>query len=87
MFLNKSDFLPIGQGPAKVVEPNSNEDKKDQFGITNPNLHRRVDPKEPENDSKETSSREYYLGIHNLNSYRTVKINYHDEESETCEIP
>lgn len=84
--MNKDEFIRMGQGPSKIVNPGSIEDQKDQHGFTQPNLHRRVDPQEP-HDGKETSPREYELGVYGLNSYRTTKINYHDEESETSEIP
>lgn len=84
--LKAKDFIRMGQGPATKIESNSLESTKDEFGYTQPNLHRRVDPQEP-NDDTETSPREYKLGVYGLDSYRTTEINYHDEESETSEIP
>lgn len=78
-------FPNVPQGRSKLA---TEEDiVKDVNGITNPNLHRRVDAAEPEKDSDEYKPRDYSFTVHNLNSYRTTTINHHDEESETCEIP
>lgn len=85
--MDKDKFVRMGQGPAKLIESGSDEDKKDTHGFTQPNLHRRVDPKEPNSKSNEVSPKEYELGVYGFDSYRTTKINYHDEESETSEIP
>lgn len=79
----------VGQGPAKVA---SDEDlQRDELGFTNPNLHRRIDPQEPEiADSilnQEKLPRGYQLTIQNVHSYRTTTINAHDEESIDSEIP
>lgn len=82
-----AELKRVGQGPAKVVDDNSDEMVKDEFGYTNPNLHRRVDASHDHIPANESSPRNYELGIYNLNSYRTVTRHTHDEESETCEIP
>lgn len=80
-----------GQGPAnivvdstgQVIDPESKQ--KDDFGLTNPNLHRRLDIKPP--SGNQISSNEYQFGIYGVETYRTKKITYHDEESTTSEIP
>lgn len=79
------DNPKMGQGPA--VELTTEEEYKDsEIGFTNPNLHRRVDPKSP-TDPQEIKSREYNLGIYGTESYRTTTVYLHDEDSETSEIP
>ena len=72
-----------------VAVPASEEDlAQDAHGLTNPNLHRRIDPHEPTEGSKETAPRNYIIGVYDgLHSYRTETIHYHDEESTTSEIP
>ena len=64
---------------------------KDVAGFTNPNLHRRIDPQEPEQDenplNQEVAPRDYKLEIHGVHSYRTTTYNVHDEDSITTEIP
>lgn len=78
-------FPMVGQGTGRPV--NENERQKDIQGFTHPNLHRRIDPKQPKEGSGEVRPRDYTLGIYNVNSYRTTTINTHDEESTTSEIP
>lgn len=78
-------YKPIGQGPAKKA---TNEDKiRDENGFTNPNLHRRANPKEPTALSGEVSPRDYEFSIANVNTFLTTQINTHDEDSEDSEIP
>lgn len=77
----------MGQGPATKIDEHSIAKEKDDFGITQPNLHRRIDPKDPPESSLETSRRSYELTVSGSYSYRTTQINYHDEESTTDEIP
>ena len=78
-------FPKTGQGPAKLA---SAEDlARDELGYTHPNLHRRIDPQQPEESSQEYKPRDYSIGISNVNSYRTTTINTHNEDSETSEIP
>lgn len=79
------DIPMMGQGPAT---PATEEDiERDKIGFTGPNLHRRVDPQIPAPDSEEYKPRSYDIGIYGYDSYRTVEIYLHDEESETSEIP
>lgn len=80
-------LIRMGQGPATKVDKNSIAKEKDDFGITQPNLHRRIDPKDPPEASLETSKRSYKLTVSGSDSYRTTQINYHDEESITDETP
>lgn len=69
-------FQPISQRVARKATPEDIE--KDEEGITDPNLHRRI--------ATDTTST-YTLTIRSKYSYRTTKLNLHDEESETSEIP
>lgn len=73
-------YPAIGQGPAELASP---EDiARDELGFTNPNLHRRVDPKLTDfNYPEEFKPREYKLAIQKFNSYRTTTINTHDEDA------
>ena len=77
-------YMPVKQGPSTPADAEALV--KDALGFTNPYLHRRIDPQPPSNP-EEYASREYMLSIANLQSYRTTKINTHDEESVTSEIP
>ena len=80
------DDLMTARGVAKPLTPE--EQAKDEFGFTHPNLHRRIDPRDPEEGSKEVRPKAYTVGVYDgINSYRTVQSFYHDEESTTCEIP
>lgn len=82
----KIDPYKTASGVAKPLTPE--EQAKDDLGFTHPNLHRRVDPQESAEGSKEVAPRKYTLGVYDgINSYRTTEITYHDEESTTCEIP
>lgn len=82
----------MGQGPAKLA---TDEDKAmDEFGFTNPDLHRRIkEPSEdpiPESDDKrnqELTKRSYQLSIMNVNSYRTITTTVHNEDSVDDETP
>lgn len=69
-----------------VAVPATEEDiERDQIGYTTPNLHRRVDPSHPDTEVRD---RKYTLGVYDgIHSMRTVEQFFHDEESETCEIP
>ena len=79
------DKFKLAQGPAKLATPDDIE--KDKIGITNPNLHRRIDedltPLEPEQVEKDT----HFLLVAGTNSYRHTTHYYHDEDSTTSEIP
>lgn len=78
-------FPKMGQGPAVVA---SDDDLiRDEVGYTHPNLHRRIDPQLPDDDSKEYHPRDYDLGIYSVNSHRTTTIHYHDEDTDEDETP
>lgn len=88
----ESTFPKTAQGEAKLIKDdevtlNKEDVDRDNLGFTNLNLHRRIDAKKPRESSQETSERQYILGVSNVNSYRTVKIVTHDEESSTSEVP
>lgn len=74
----------MGQGPAKVAS--AEDEARQEVGFTNPNLHRIVDPQDPQ-DELEVRPRDYILSIQGYDSYRTTEVFYHDEESTTSEIP
>ena len=89
-----------GQGPAHPITPISNPSgkpldeeafvKDTEVGFTNPNLHRRIDPQQPNEQSSaegEHAPREYCVGIYGVNSYRTEHKVVHLEESSKDEIP
>lgn len=80
------DFPKTAQG---LMKPASEEDlQRDAHGYTDPNLHRRLDIKEPTPESNEVAPREYEIGVFDsYQSTRLTTIHYHDEESETSEIP
>ena len=80
------DNISIPTTSHGVAKPVTDEERaKDNIGFTDPNLHRRIDPSHPE---EETADRKYTLGIYDgIHSYRTVEKFHHDEESTTCEIP
>ena len=84
-------YQKYAQGPAKPItddEGNIIDDiayKLDTWGITNPNLHRRTDVKEPVTPLVKPTV--YEFGTYNLNSYRFKNEITHDEESTISEIP
>lgn len=77
------------------LDPNNPDDAaalaKDAVGFTDPNLHRRTDPKmhpDPNiEDDEEIDARQYNFTISSVNSYRTTRMTVHDEDSETSEVP
>ena len=82
------DNYKMAQGPAKPVEPGSEEERKDLVdGITKPNLHRRIDNESTPLDEGEIKPDTYELTVQGVSSYRTTTHTIHDEESETSEIP
>ena len=89
------EYHPVYLDPETgvMVEPNTShladedELEKDGIGFTHPNLHRRIDPQQPEEDSGELQPRSYTVNIYGGDSYRTTTIYVHDEDSETSEIP
>jgi len=72
-----------------VAKPATEEDiQQDEHGLTNPNLHRRIDTDQILQGPGEVAPREYTLGVFDgVNSYRLETIVTHDEESTTSEIP
>ncbi len=79
-----TEFPKTGQGPAKIA--NEKDLQRDKTGFTNPNLHRRTDPKQSK-DEKELKPRQYEFEIQDVNSYRTTMIIIHDEETDKPELP
>lgn len=75
-----------GQGPA-IPATGIDLAHDEDLGVTNPNLHRRVELHDPPTGSDEVAPRQYSLGIYGTHSYRTTTISYHDEDSETSEVP
>lgn len=79
------EFPKVGRGLAKLA---TNEDmEKDAHGITNPNLHRRVDAKDPPENSDEVLPRDYQFSISGYNSYRKTSNHIQDENSDIVETP
>ena len=72
-----------GQMPAKLAT--GIDLAHDELGVTNPNLHRRIDLGDPPDG--EIEPRSYSLGIYGSHSYRTTTIVLHDEDSEEFEVP
>ena len=89
--------LPVmTQGPGHFIQDPSEEQTKDDIGFTNPNLHRRIDPLDPEDpflpvpsplDPNAILPNSYEIGIYGKNSYMTQTVHVHDEYSTTSEIP
>lgn len=75
-------FVHIGQGPATPV--NDGRTFED-LGYTNPDLYRKVDPRE--RDFPEVAPRQYDLGIYSKDGYLTTTKLVHNEKSTTTEIP
>lgn len=89
-------YLKYAQGLAKYIATQVSEDeftdiqdleslKLDRHGLTNPNLHRRIDVEGFESPS--VAPTQIQFGTYNLNSYRFKNVITHDEESTTSEIP
>lgn len=82
------DDYKMAQGPAKPVEPGSEEERKDlEDGITKPNLHRRIDNESTPLQEGEVAPDRYDLTVCGVNSYRTTTHTIHDEDSDSSEIP
>ena len=80
---NVHTFQPVSQMIAEEVTPESDpvEYQKDVDGVTNPNLHRRI-------DSEKTD--EYTLVVRSKHSYRTVRrsdVSQQTEDQVDQEIP
>lgn len=78
-------YPETGRGIAK---PASDWDKQqDAHGLTNPNLHRRVDSKQPPEDSGEVLPRDYKFAIMGHDSFRRTANFIQDENSDVVEVP
>ena len=76
-------YHKTAEGVAKLADADAL--KKDSHGFTNPNLHRRIEKYE---SPSPYPTKEYKLGVYDkLHSTRLTKINFHDEDSNTSEIP
>ena len=62
------------------------EKKLDEHGLTNPNLHRRIDGDRPIHEP-EVKVRDYKFTISGVHSYRTTKDFIQDDDSDIVEIP
>lgn len=81
------DYYPkTAQGPATKLTADEAV-AAEQTGFTHPNLHTRVAPQQPPEGHVEYKPRDYKLGVHGMNSYRTTIRNIHNEETTTEEIP
>ena len=83
------DFPKTAQGQA--VPANAEDLEKDATGITNPNLHRRIDNEITPETSSEVIPDSYSVTVSGVNSYRTIKHTTHTDtptsgEPET-EVP
>lgn len=72
------------QGPAVLADEEAL--KKDEQGLTHPNLHRRIKT-DTTTGEQEYLPREYTLSVHGVDSYRSTKTFLHNEESTTTETP
>lgn len=79
----------MGQGPAVPVVNPSLEQTRDDVGMTNPNLHKRVDSVlSPEQEATgEKQARTYSIGIYGVNDWRTTEIHTYDDFNNPDEIP
>jgi len=66
----------MGQGSAQLAD--DAELALDAAGLTNPNLHQRIDPQ---------GAATYNTGIYNVSLYKTTTLATHDEASTDVEIP
>lgn len=73
----------MGQKPAVLAD--GDDLAHDELGVTNPNLHRRIEMHNP--PEGELKSRTYMLGIYGVNSYRTTEVFLHSEDSDDSEVP
>ena len=72
------DIIPMGQGNMKPLTPL--EQQRDDVGFTHPNLHRRIDPSQPEG---EYFPRDYELFISGTESNRLTQTFVRDENDNT----
>lgn len=80
LYDEKLDSVTVDTG----ARPADAEDlANDAYGYTHPNLHRRIDPQEPDTSkSGEVLPRDYELSIQGVNSYRTTTTHFHDDVCE-----
>lgn len=79
------NYPQIAQGQAT---PATAEDiARDEVGITDPNLHRRIDNETTPVKPGELIPDTYTIGVSALNSYRTTQHTVHDEGSTISEVP
>ena len=85
----KTPTPQYGQGPADPVRPGSIDANNNSHGYTHPDLHRTIDPSDPQllTDEKrdevvpgELEPRQYSVGIYGRDSYRTTHKIVHTEE-------
>lgn len=70
-------LYPVSQKVATKVTSETDPDEYDKDvvdGVTDPNLHRRID---------QDVEDQYTLLIHSKHSYRTLRNSLHDEDAET----
>lgn len=60
---------------------------RDEAGITDPNLHRRIDNETTPLHEGEILPDQYVVSVSGVNSYRTTKHTVHSEEDDLNEIP
>lgn len=76
----ESDSLTTDRGARKATDEDL---QRDEYGYTHPNLHRRIDPQQPDtNETGEVAPRDYRLEILGVNSYRTTTKHFHDDVCE-----
>lgn len=63
------------------------EKKLDEHGLTNPNLHRRIDGDRTIHEPDEVKIRDYKFTVSGVHSYRTTKNFIQDDDSDIVEIP
>lgn len=85
---NEKVFLPVGQGPATLLtEQEALELARDRIGFTHPNLHRRIDNTIEYDVHGVKYPAQYSLELGGVNSYRTTRIEVHEEYNGESETP
>lgn len=79
------DFPKVNRRTA--IPANDSDLKNDAHGFTNPNLHRRVDAKQPSKGSEEVLPRDYNFSVAGWYSYRNTHNFIQDEDSDISEVP
>lgn len=79
----------MGQGPATKIAPGSLDERNNAHGFTHPDLHRVIDPSDPqyltdaeleEISPHELEPRKYSVGIYGYDSYRTTRRVVHTDQ-------